>query len=159
MLSDLHIQLAALADAPAIAALSKAEIERGLRHRWTPLRVRRAIKDTRTNVALVRKHGCLAGFGIMVYDEDTAHLYLLAVHPALRRRGIASALLVWLEKVALVAGITTVQVQAREQNTAALAFYGRHGYRQVSIEQGMYGEMENGVHLEKLLTHYRASED
>jgi ribosomal protein S18 acetylase RimI-like enzyme len=145
------IRLARHDDARAIAALSRTEIEHGLPWRWTPPRVQRAIGDARTNVCVAMDDGPLLGFGIMIYAEDTAHLSLLAVHPASRRQGIGSALLQWLEQVAQVAGITRVQLEARHDNAAALGFYRRHGYRQTDTVVGMYLGMEDGVRLEKAL--------
>jgi [ribosomal protein S18]-alanine N-acetyltransferase len=150
--TTLTIRLATRADARAIAALSRTEIEHGLPWRWTPPRVQRAVADARTNVCVaVHGDGSLLGFGIMVYADDTAHLSLLAVNPHARRQGVGSALLRWLEQVADVAGIERVQLEARRSNAAALIFYGRHGYRQTDMVAGMYLGAEDGVRLEKPL--------
>jgi ribosomal protein S18 acetylase RimI-like enzyme len=146
------IRLATRDDGRAIAALSRTEIEHGLPWRWTPPRVQRAVADPRTNVCVARHgDGSLLGFGIMVYADDTAHLSLLAVNPSARRRGVGSALLLWLEQVAGVAGLERVQLEARRSNAAALAFYGRHGYQQTGTVAGMYLGVEDGVRLEKRL--------
>jgi ribosomal protein S18 acetylase RimI-like enzyme len=93
----------------------------------------------------------LLGFGIMVYADDTAHLSLLAVDPNARRQGVGTALLLWLEEVAGVAGIERVQLEARRSNSAALAFYRRHGYQQTDTVAGMYLGVEDGVRLQKRL--------
>ena len=144
------IRLATRDDVRAIAALSRTEIEHGLPWRWTPPRVQRAVADARTNVCVARQdEGALLGFGIMVYADDTAHLSLLAVDPASRRQGVGTALLQWLEQVAGVAGIERIQLEARRSNAAALAFYGRHGYRQTDTVAGMYLGVEDGVRLDK----------
>lgn len=148
----LIIRLASRDDARAIAALSRTEIEHGLPWRWTPPRVQRAVADARTNVCVAMQDGgSLLGFGIMVYADETAHLSLLAVDPDSRRQGVGSALLQWLEQVAGVAGLERVQLEARRSNAAALAFYGRHGYRQTDTVAGMYLGVEDGVRLEKRL--------
>lgn len=145
------IRLATREDARAIAELSRREIEQGLPWRWTTPRVLRAIRDRSTNVAVALEQGLLAGFGIMAYHEDTAHLNLLAVNPLARRRGIGTALLLWLERVACVAGVERIELEARQDNDAALAFYGRHGYRRVETMIGYYLGMEDGVRLAKEL--------
>jgi ribosomal protein S18 acetylase RimI-like enzyme len=149
--STLQIRLATQGDARAIAALSRTEIEHGLPWRWTPPRVQRAIADARTNVCVAMQNGALLAFGIMVYADDTAHLSLLAVSPAARRQGAGSAVLLWLEQVALVAGVAQVQLEARHDNSAALDFYRRHGYQQKDTVVGMYLGLEDGVRLEKVL--------
>ena len=151
MTTPLTIRLATRNDARAIAALSRTEIEHGLPWRWTPPRVQRAVVDARTNVCVALQQRSLLGFGIMIYADETAHLSLLAVSPDARRQGVGSALLVWLEQVAQIAGIAGVQLEARHDNAAALAFYQRHGYQQTERVVGMYLGMEDGVRLEKTL--------
>ena len=145
------IRLATRNDVRAIAALSRTEIEHGLPWRWTPPRVQRAVADARTNVCVAVQGRAMLGFGIMVYADDTAHLSLLAVSPEARRQGLGTALLQWLERVARVAGIVRVQLEARHDNAAALSFYRRHAYAQTGTVPGMYLGVADGVRLEKLL--------
>ena len=145
------IRLATYADADAIALLSRSEIEYELPWSWTPSRVQQAIASLSTNVAVAHDDGQLVAFGIMSYREDIARLLLLAVHPSVRRRGIGSLVLRWLEKVAYVAGIARIRLEARQDNVAAIAFYRKHGYRVRGTVVGMYDGMENGVRLEKVI--------
>jgi [ribosomal protein S18]-alanine N-acetyltransferase len=146
------IRLATPDDAVAIAALSRTAIEHDLPWRWTPPRVRRSIADAATNVIVARfDDGTFAGFGIMKYGDDTAHLLLFAVRANERRRGVGTALLAWLERVALAAGVTRLQLEARERNVGALAFYRRHGWRVTASIAGMYLGLEDGVRLVKSL--------
>ena len=145
------IRLATREDARAIAELSRREIEHGLPWRWTTPRVLRAIRDRSTNVVAALEQDLLVGFGIMSYADETAHLNLLAVNPQSQRRGVGSALLFWLEQVAGVAGIARIELEARQDNEAALAFYRRHGYRTTETMIGYYLGMEDGVRLEKQL--------
>ncbi len=145
------IRLATPADARAIAELSRREIEHGLPWRWTTPRVLRAIRDRSTNVAVALEHELLVGFGIMAYGEDAAHLNLLAVNPLSRRRGVGTALLLWLERVAGAAGIAQIELEARQDNDAALAFYRHHGYSATETMIGYYLGMEDAVRLCKRL--------
>jgi ribosomal-protein-alanine N-acetyltransferase len=151
MTPNVVIRLATYADADAIALLSRSEIEYELPWSWTPSRVRRAIAGLATNVAVGHDGGRLAAFGIMSYRDDVARLLLLAVHPTVRRSGIGSSVLRWLEKVAHVAGIQSIRLEARQDNTAAIAFYRKHGYRVLATVVGMYDGMEDGVRLEKVI--------
>lgn len=148
----IEIRLATPADARAIAELSRREIEHGLPWRWTPPRVLSALRDRETNVAVaLEPQGCVVGFGIMVYRDATAHLNLLAVDPATRRRGVGAKLLAWLERVAGVAGIERIELEARRSNAAALAFYARHGYVRTGTVAGYYLGVEDAVRLCKQL--------
>jgi ribosomal-protein-alanine N-acetyltransferase len=148
---EIPIRLAGLADATAIAAMSASEIEYGLPWRWTPPRIARAIRHASTNVAVVGPPQALVAFGIMSYADEVAHLQLFAVRAASRRRGVGSALLVWLEEVAWAAGIPTIRLEARYDSAAARAFYRSHGYRETGTVPGMYCGVADGVRLEKAL--------
>ena len=151
LLSTLEIRLASAADAKAIAQLSRTEIEHDLPWKWTPSRVSHAIADHMTNVVVAFDGRFLAAFGIMLYREDTAHLQLLAVRPDVRRRGVGSKVLRWLEEVALVAGVSRLSLESREDNVAALSFYRKHGYVAGERIVGMYQGLEDGVRLEKVI--------
>jgi len=143
------IQLATLDDAVAIGEMSEADIEYGLPWHWTPPRIVRAIENSSTNVAVARDQTGLVAFGIMKYADELAHLLLFAVRESRRRSGVGSALLAWLEDVARTAGITTIRAEARADNSAARAFYQKHGYKEISKVLGMYSGIEDGVCLEK----------
>jgi ribosomal-protein-alanine N-acetyltransferase len=145
------VRLATLADAGDIAAMSRDYIEKGLGWSWTEARVARAIKDSETNVAVIGEPGAIAGFGIMSYPDDEAHLLLFAVHPASQRKGVGSALLKWLEDVARSAGAKRIRVEARRENAGARNFYGEHGYHERVIEKRRYRGREDGILLEKWL--------
>lgn len=146
------VRLATVADAEPIARLSRAHIEQGLPWRWTPERVARFVRDRDTNVAVARESGeRVAGFGIMQYAEDEAHLLLFAVHPRHRRQGVGTAILSWLEAVARTAGVSRVVLECRRGNVAARDFYGALDYHERAIVRRMYSGVEDGVTLEKWL--------
>lgn len=145
------IRLATAADAPAIADMSRQHIESGLGWSWTPARIAAAIADRDTNVAVIDQPDGVLGFGIMHYAERSAHLALLAVDPAQRRRGIAARLVAWLEKCADTAGIERIRVEARSDNPAALAFYHKLGYVQIDRLARYYRGVLDAVRLEKTL--------
>jgi ribosomal protein S18 acetylase RimI-like enzyme len=147
VISDYRIALAEPADGELIACMSRELIESGLGWKWTPARVGRSLRDPATNVAVARLHGELAGFGIMRYRDEEAHLVLLAVQARHRRRGVGAALVGWLEASALTAGIGVIRLEARCNNAGALAFYQRLGYRLVSVVREMYDGREDGVRL------------
>jgi ribosomal-protein-alanine N-acetyltransferase len=149
---DTHgIRIALRGDATAIAQLSRDQIERGLGWRWTAPRVLRSILDVHSNVIVApAAHGSrgeLAGFGIMKYHDEEAHLLLLAVEPAVRRRGLGAALLGWLEASAQVAGIGTIYLEARASNGGARAFYRQLGYREIQQVEGYYSGREASVRI------------
>jgi ribosomal-protein-alanine N-acetyltransferase len=151
MIADLPVQMATRADALQIAALSRDCIEHGLPWGWTEQRVAQSIARADTNVVVVRDGRLVAGFGIMAYSDDDAHLLLLAVRPERRRAGIASTIVCWLEQAARAAGAACIRVEARRENEAARCFYNEHGYHERVIRPRMYSGKVDGVLLEKWL--------
>lgn len=147
MISDLTLRLATEADALHIAQMSRDQIERGLGWSWTTQRVLRSIFDAETNVVVALEAGRLAGFAIMKYHDDEAHLLLLAVQPGARRKGVGAALVRWLEAAALTAGVGQVWLEARLGNAAARAFYKRLGYREIQVLPGYYQGREACVRI------------
>jgi ribosomal-protein-alanine N-acetyltransferase len=155
MIAAPRIRLAAPTDALDISRLSREAIEYGLEWSWTPRRVAASVRDGCTNVAVARAQELLAGFGIMRYGDEDAHLLLLAVAPGFRRRGLASSLLAWLEKSARVAGIAVLQLEVRKGNPAARAFYAGHGFAQTGELEGYYQGVEDAVCMIKDLRQFQ----
>ena len=147
MITDCQIRLGVPADAQRIAEMSRDCIEQDLGWRWTPQRILSALHAPDSNLAVACRGGDLAGFGLMQYKDDEAHLILLAVAPGCRRCGVATALLSWLEACALVAGIGTVYLEARSRNQEAREFYRRMGYREIALVPGYYQGREDGVRI------------
>ncbi|MCZ6894990.1 MAG: ribosomal protein S18-alanine N-acetyltransferase [Gammaproteobacteria bacterium] len=145
------IRLARRADARAIAIMSRDLIETGLGWSWTPPRVLRNIRDRNTNVIVAVAGGRIVGFAVMSYLEQEAHLLLFAVSPQRRRSGVGTALVEWLEKTALVAGIETIHLEVRARNNGARRFYRRLGYEEGDTLRGYYRGVEAAVRIRRRL--------
>src|SRR3990172_3323923 len=145
--SELSLRLARLSDASTIANLSRDLIEYGLRWRWTPMRVAASIRAPDVNVLVACIRGKVAGFAIMRYGDDDAHLDLLAVAPPYRRLGIGRHLLEWLEKCAVVARIFSITLEVRAGNEATQLFYKRMGYRPLAHVPGYYQGVEAALRM------------
>jgi ribosomal-protein-alanine N-acetyltransferase len=148
MIDACEIRLAVPTDAVRIAAMSRDYVEDGLRWGWTPARVAHSIRNRATNVAVAECGKELAGFGIMKYRDDDAHLLLFAVKPEYRRRRVGSGLLDWLESTAVTAGIELIFLETRMTNTAAREFYAARGYRELAALPRYYGR-EDAVRIGK----------
>ena len=106
-----------------------------------------SVRNPNAIVVVARTAQRIAGFGIMRYGDDDAHLDLLAVHPEHRREGLGRRLVEWLEKVALVAGISAVFLEVRESNYGAQAFYERLGYRSLARLARYYQGRESAMRM------------
>jgi len=151
-----EIRLALPQDAVRIATMSRDYVEDGLGWGWTPARVLRSIRDRATNAVVAECGADLAGFGIMKYLDDDAHLLLFAVKPEYRRRGVGSGLVTWLESTATTAGIELIFLETRATNAAAREFYAARGYRELATLPRYYGS-EDAVRIGKDLGSFTAA--
>ncbi|MCZ6828192.1 MAG: GNAT family N-acetyltransferase [Gammaproteobacteria bacterium] len=149
-MEEVAISLATKVDAKEISLLSRELIEYGLKWRYTEGRIKRLINHESKNVAVARTKSLLAGFGVMTYYEDSSNLDLLAVKTEFQGKGVAQKLVVWLEAVALNAGIRKIYVQARETNKQGVEFYKKLGYKKFAEKQQVYG-IESQIRMFKKL--------
>lgn len=145
--SGIKLELARRDDAHHIAGMSRELIEAGLRWSWRPQRVAQQIEDRNSVVLTAKKGGRLAGFAIMHFRDETAHLNLLAVHPSYQRSGIAGRMLEWLERSAVTAGIFEIYLEVRANNREARAFYMSLGYRDDRLIPRYYDRREAALRM------------
>jgi [ribosomal protein S18]-alanine N-acetyltransferase len=144
---ETSVGLARRSDVVEIALMSRDLIEKGLRWAWTPSRVAASVRRSNTIVVVVRAVDRIAGFGIMRYGDDEAHLDLLGVDHDYRRGGLGRRLVEWLEKPALVAGISAVFLEVRGSNLGAQTFYERLGYRKLANIAHYYQGRESAIRM------------
>ncbi|MBE0625425.1 MAG: GNAT family N-acetyltransferase [Burkholderiales bacterium] len=143
----LTLKLAAPADTAPIATMSRELIEHGLPWTWTPERVARKLAQPDTLVLTARDAARLAGFAIMQFGEERAHLSLFAVRPDCQRQGVGRRMLDWLTESALTAGIASVHLELRETNLGARRFYLKQGFAETVRIPGYYRGVETAVRM------------
>jgi len=79
----------------------------------------------------------LGYIGGHVFAEE-AHVFTLGVHPRVRRRGYADALLLTFLRTAQAAGVSRVTLEVRESNAAALRLYAKRDFRPVGRRRAYY---------------------
>jgi ribosomal-protein-alanine N-acetyltransferase len=150
MLEPVHeysLQPARIADARRLAVMSQELVEAGLRPAWSASRITWHMRHPESIVLSARHRGTTVGFAIMRYGDDVAHLNLLAVDPAHRRRGVARMLMTWLEDTALTAGTFIIGLELRATNQTALAFYAALGYHELGRVSGYYQGIEHAIRM------------
>jgi ribosomal protein S18 acetylase RimI-like enzyme len=143
--------LARYPDALEIAEMSRDLIEHGLSWSWTPARVRRAILGRDCCVLIARRERKIAGFAIMHFGEQVAHLNLLAVGMEHRRQGLGRQLIDWLSASAIEAGVFRIDLELRETNGGARAFYQSLGFQSLDVVQGYYQGREPALRMSRHL--------
>jgi ribosomal protein S18 acetylase RimI-like enzyme len=144
---DYRFELAMPRDAAAIASQSRRLIEAGLPPSWPADRILCHIKRTDSVVLTARYHGQLAGFAIMQFGDERAHLNLLAVETEHQRRTLGRQLMSWLHESALVAGTFLVGLELRATNSGAQRFYETLGYRPGGVMPGYYQGIEDALRM------------
>jgi len=148
----LVLRAAHISEAGELASMSRLLVEHGLRWRWTARRIRAAIAEPETMVLVASLAGQIAGFAIMSFGDEEAHLLLLAVRPERRRAGTGRRMLVWLEQSAVTAGISRVRLEVRAANAPARTFYRRLGYQYLGQLSGYYdGREAASIYAKSLL--------
>lgn len=148
---ELILRAAHASEAAEIAAISRQQVEYGLTWRWTPARIKRSINDKETMVLIASESGVTNGFAIMKFSDETAHLLLLAVQPKMRRNGVGTDMLRWLEKSCVTAGIQAVQLEVRASNRIAISFYEKLGFRLVERVAAYYDRSEAAIVMRREL--------
>ncbi len=131
--------------------MSRLQIEYGLHWRWIPAKVKRHIRDKDTMVLVASRDGVIAGFAIMRFCDDHAHLFLLAVQPEFRRTGIGRSMMQWLEESCRIAGIQQVRLEVRASNLGAMQFYRNLGYCFLGKVAGYYDRRESAAIMARSL--------
>jgi len=155
----LTLRLAEPGDAHAIAEMSRDYIESGLGWRYDPAHVLRAMRRRETAVLVAsgrqtyvaRERPALSGFAIMDFGDERAHLVLLAVQPAQRRRGIGRRLVDWLLESAVTAGMASVHLELRADNEAARRFYRALGFSETVLMPRYYNGREAAMRMIRML--------
>lgn len=147
-----EIRLAKPGHGDGMARMSRRLIEVGLPWWcWTPKRVAKAIRSPDT-IAIVAQTGKkMIGFGVMYFGDENAHLNLLAVEPAYRRRRIGCEMLQWLEESCSVAGILNISLEVRANNAAAIRFYQSLGYEKGEFIPRYYCGQETALRMTRRL--------
>ena len=153
------IRIAEPGDARAIAEMSRDYIESGLGWRYDPAHILRAMRrresvvlaasERPTYVAGARP--AIAGFSIMDFGDERAHLVLLAVQPLQRRRGIGRRMVDWLMESALAAGMASVHLELRADNEAARRFYRALGFSETVLMPRYYNGREAAMRMLRVL--------
>jgi ribosomal protein S18 acetylase RimI-like enzyme len=139
-------------DVTRCAAMARRLVEAGLEPCWSVERIERHLRHDDSVVLSARVAGSVAGFAIMQYGDDAAHLNLLAVEPTQQRQGIGRRLIGWLEDTACVAGTFSIRLEVRASNRVARAFYAALRYRETGLVRGYYQGIEDAVRFARDLT-------
>ena len=92
--------------------------------------------------------GRVVGYAVLALAGDVADLERIAVGPAHRRSGVATALLDAARTRALQAGVGRLLLEVSEANTGARAFYGAAAAQEIDRRRRYYRDGSDALVLE-----------
>lgn len=122
------------ADVPAVAEAER----RTFSDAWSESYFRSLLDQPGGWTRVAEREGQMAGYLIASVQEPVCDLENVAVLPAHRRCGVASALLADLYGYCRVSGAREVLLEVRASNDGAQALYRSHGFRLAGLRRGYY---------------------
>lgn len=138
-----RVRRATEADVDAVTALERAIFGDDAWSRDSVLH--ELTQSLRQAYVAVDEAGEVCGYVVVLGVGDVADVQRVAVADAHRRRGVAAALL---EACDLHVHARVV-LEVRADNEAALAFYGRNGFAEISRRRGYYADGEDAVVMQR----------
>lgn len=89
---------------------------------------------------VAERDGTVIGYAIASTAADEGEILILGVHPDARRKGTARALLTAALKDLGEAGATSVFLEVRRGNEAAIALYTALGFGEAGVRKGYYAD-------------------
>jgi ribosomal-protein-alanine N-acetyltransferase len=148
MRSDLSFRSPRVTDLVAIAALE----EKSFRSPWKEeFFAAELCTPGRFSLVVESDSGRLLGYLFTMHFLDEMHVNKIAVDPAWRRGGLATAIMDRCFAFAIEKGIRVITLEVRESNTAARALYGILGFEEAYVRPRYYPEGESAVVMVRTL--------
>ena len=132
--SDILIRPMQESDLPKVLAIEAASFP----DPWTEGIFRSSLSDETELWFVAEKDGKLLGYAGMQTVLDEGYIDNIAVAPALRRSGVASALLDAVEAEAKARRLAFLSLEVRVGNAPAISLYTRFGFEAIGKRPGYY---------------------
>lgn len=115
---------------------------------------RRLLNRDSASILVYEEGGEIIADSVVLYRRGSlsGRIYSLVVHPHAQGRGIARALLKAVESMALGKGCTSLRLEVRADNHAALALYVKSGYIPFAQINDYYQDHTPAQRLRKVIT-------
>ena len=105
---------------------------------WSAKALELLLGDAAMGLAWLDEDGAPVAYVGMVTVLDEGQITNVATHPSCRRRGLADKLLSALITQARARGLSTLSLEVRESNAAAISLYQKHGFAVVGRRNHFY---------------------
>jgi ribosomal protein S18 acetylase RimI-like enzyme len=145
-----------VSDFDALYALDQICYPRGIAYSKRTLHDYLAISGAICIVSAREDHR-IAGFTIAESAPPEAHIITLDVDPAARRQQIGSQLYRAIEAQLAARGVREIMLETATDNTAAVAFWTRHGYLSAGVIRNYYLRNVDAYYMIKHIAHKPAA--
>lgn len=138
------------ADVPRLAAM---EVELFRTDRCSRKSLAYLIDHAQVIVARTAATSEIVGYAILLSRKNSRkmRIYSFGIIAAARRRGVAGKMIQVLEDRVKDKGCTTLSLEVSDGNTAAIAFYRKHGYEQYGFRLGYYEDGGHAILMKKTI--------
>ena len=147
---DVVVRVATLGDAAAIAEIERASFPQG-KERFELRKVSRLLQTPRCRVLVAEIGGRVAAWTVGILwrfaTPPWGRVYSVAAHPDFRSRGLGTALLARIVAELRTLGAHDVFLEARTDNTRAIALYQRMGFVKCADLSHFYGEHVHAIRM------------
>lgn len=109
---------------------------------WSEKSFLEEAENTLATYFVAKEDGKIVGYGGIWNVSGEGQITNIAVHPDMRKKGIASEILKHLIK----SSCEKIFLEVRESNSAAICLYEKHGFKKCGIRKNFYhSPQENGI--------------
>lgn len=123
-------------DLPDVAAIER----RCFADPWSLSALAESLEDPCARMMVALYGGEVCGYVCIMLTDENGYIPRVCVLPAYRRRGVATALMDAAEAAARVFGCTSITLEVRESNSAAIALYESLGFEPLGKRPGFYSD-------------------
>jgi len=111
---------------------------------WSETFLRDQLADAKTRTLLVAEgaDGAPVGHAALMVVADEGHVTSIAVDPTHQRRGIGACLLAALCRDARARGLSSMTLEVRTSNAAAISLYRRFGFAPAGVRPAYYTDAD-----------------
>lgn len=107
---------------------------------WSLSALAESLEDPCARMLAALYDGVVCGYVCIMLTDENGYIPRVCVLPAYRRRGVATALMAAAEAAAVDYGCTSVTLEVRESNSAAIALYESLGFEALGKRPGFYSD-------------------
>ena len=114
----------------------------------------RLLRSSSAEVIVVGEGTTCMGYAVVLLRQGSriARIYSMAVDPRYARRGIASMLLAAAEQIAFQRAASTLRLEVRPDNLAAITLYRKSDYRPFGYCENYYSDSSPAMRMQKALS-------